>query len=216
MECWKCIKQLTPLVAENFIRFCFCLWLQNQTRTTFFFNSNFFAMIAIFSDVGLGYRVKAKQNVWLTTCEIAKNCIIVLTCRWKYASSDRFSGAAIEVRFRFFSSSPDSFIFLWYSASASSSQVVRIGFNATMLLWLNVSDSNLDNKHNCWLTYTLIYILSSPLDKISFAGIYRPIWPSVTVYLSGNWLFLFNANLNSARGYSNLFYARIEAGVREI
>lgn len=65
-------------VAENFILFCFCLWLQNHTRTTFFFRSNFSAIAAIFSEDGRG-------------------------CTAKYASRDRFSGAAIEVLLRFFS-----------------------------------------------------------------------------------------------------------------
>lgn len=60
--------------AANFIRFCFCLWLQNQTLTTFFLRSSFSAMAAIFSPDGLG-------------------------CTAKYASSDRFSGAAMEVLF---------------------------------------------------------------------------------------------------------------------
>lgn len=45
-------------VAENFIRFCFCLWLQNQTRTTFFFRSSFSAMAAIFSEEGRGCTAK--------------------------------------------------------------------------------------------------------------------------------------------------------------
>lgn len=40
--------------AEYFIRFCFCLWLQNQTLTTFFLRSSFSAMAAIFSDEGRG------------------------------------------------------------------------------------------------------------------------------------------------------------------
>lgn len=60
--------------AANFIRFCFCRWLQNHTRTTFFFRSNFSAIAAIFSPDGLGWTAK-------------------------YASRDRFSGAAMEVLF---------------------------------------------------------------------------------------------------------------------
>lgn len=40
--------------AANFIRFCFCLWLQNHTRTTFFLRSNFSAIAAIFSPDGRG------------------------------------------------------------------------------------------------------------------------------------------------------------------
>lgn len=40
--------------AEYFIRFCFCLWLQNQTLTTFFLRSSFSAMAAIFSEEGRG------------------------------------------------------------------------------------------------------------------------------------------------------------------
>lgn len=107
--------------AENFILFCFCRWLQNHTRTTFFFKSSFSAMAAIFSPDGRG-------------------------CTAKYASRERFSGAAIDVRFRFLSPtfpcvsgiSP----FLAF-ASASSSHAWRMGFNATILLWLRVSDSNL-------------------------------------------------------------------------
>lgn len=58
--------------AANFIRFCFWRWLQNHTRTTFFLRSNFSAMAAIFSPDGRGWTAK-------------------------YASSERFSGAAIEV-----------------------------------------------------------------------------------------------------------------------
>ena len=45
---------LTALKAENFIRFCFCRWLQNHTRTTFFLRSSFFAMAAILSEDGRG------------------------------------------------------------------------------------------------------------------------------------------------------------------
>lgn len=44
--------------AEYFMRFCFCLWLQNQTRTTFFLRSSFSAMAAIFSDEGRGWMAK--------------------------------------------------------------------------------------------------------------------------------------------------------------
>lgn len=44
--------------AEYFIRFCFCLWLQNQTLTTFFLRSSFSAMAAIFSDEGRGWIAK--------------------------------------------------------------------------------------------------------------------------------------------------------------
>uniref|UniRef100_A0A182JBT6 Uncharacterized protein n=1 Tax=Anopheles atroparvus TaxID=41427 RepID=A0A182JBT6_ANOAO len=44
-QCW----------AANFMRFCFWRWLQNQTRTTFFFKSSFSAMAAIFSPEGLGW-----------------------------------------------------------------------------------------------------------------------------------------------------------------
>lgn len=44
--------------AANFMRFCFCRWLQNQTRTTFFFRSSFSAMAAIFSPEGRGCTAK--------------------------------------------------------------------------------------------------------------------------------------------------------------
>ncbi|KPM05586.1 hypothetical protein QR98_0040510 [Sarcoptes scabiei] len=50
----------------------------NQTLTTFFLRSNFSAIAAIFSPDGLGWTEK-------------------------YASNDRFSGAAIDVRLRFLS-----------------------------------------------------------------------------------------------------------------
>ncbi|TNN89536.1 hypothetical protein EYF80_000139 [Liparis tanakae] len=43
-----------PMHAEYFIRFCFCRWLQNQTRTTFFLRSSFSAIAAIFSEEGRG------------------------------------------------------------------------------------------------------------------------------------------------------------------
>ena len=116
-----------PFTAEYFIRFCFCLWLQNQTRTTFFLRSSFSAMAAIFSPDGLG-------------------------CKLKYASSERFSGAAIEVRLRFLSSEGKTqisnvvsrvILFFRAWASAASSQACRMGFSATMLLWDKVSDSKL-------------------------------------------------------------------------
>lgn len=45
-------------VAANFIRFCFWRWLQNHTRTTFFFRSSFSAMAAIFSPDGRGCTAK--------------------------------------------------------------------------------------------------------------------------------------------------------------
>ena len=35
------------------MRFCFWRWLQNHTRTTFFFRSSFSAIAAIFSELGL-------------------------------------------------------------------------------------------------------------------------------------------------------------------
>ena len=112
-QCW----------AANFMRFCFCRWLQNHTRTTFFFRSSFSAIAAIFSPDGRG-------------------------CTAKYASNDRFSGAAMLVLFRFFSpagktdgaSGSRLLFFAW--ASASSSHACRIGFSAIMLLCDNVSDSN--------------------------------------------------------------------------
>ena len=174
-----------PWIAANFIRFCFCLWLQNHTRTTFFLSSSFSAIWAIFSPEGRGWTVKN-------------------------ASRDRFSGAAIEVRFRFRSWSlwlalplllllllfmsilavlllgvlllilfvvcPFEFWFMvtlqllfidvklvelllvivdevlmtssllrfiLESFSACSNQECKTGFNAIILLWLRVNDSNL-------------------------------------------------------------------------
>ncbi|TGZ57983.1 Uncharacterized protein DBV15_09223 [Temnothorax longispinosus] len=97
------------------MRFCFCRWLQNQTRTTFFFRSSFSAIAAIFSPDGRGWTAK-------------------------YASNERFSGAAMLVRFRFFSPAGNTegasgsrrLFFAW--ASASSSHAWRIGFRAIMLL----------------------------------------------------------------------------------
>lgn len=73
-NCWAVLFDCQWVDAANFIRFCFCRWLQNQTRTTFFFRSSFSAMAAIFSPDGLGWTAK-------------------------YASNDRFSGAAMEVLF---------------------------------------------------------------------------------------------------------------------
>ncbi|EGI69840.1 hypothetical protein G5I_01383 [Acromyrmex echinatior] len=94
----------------------------NQTRTTFFFKSSFSAIAAIFSPDGRG-------------------------CTAKYASNERFSGAAMLVRFRFFSPAGNTegasgsrrLFFAW--ASASSSHAWRIGFRAIMLLCESVSDS---------------------------------------------------------------------------
>ncbi|KYM75460.1 hypothetical protein ALC53_14156 [Atta colombica] len=96
--------------------------LFNQTRTTFFFKSSFSAIAAIFSPDGRG-------------------------CTAKYASNERFSGAAMLVRFRFFSPAGNTegasgsrrLFFAW--ASASSSHAWRIGFRAIMLLCESVSDS---------------------------------------------------------------------------
>lgn len=48
--------------AANFMRFCFWRWLQNQTRTTFFFRSSFSAMAAIFSPDGRGCQQKKKRK----------------------------------------------------------------------------------------------------------------------------------------------------------
>lgn len=102
-----------PDMAENFIRFCFCLWLQNHTRTTFFLSSSLSAICAIFSPDGRG-------------------------CTAKYASRERFSGAAMDVRFRFLSaallkiSGDFWFSLLW--RSASSSHACRTGLRAIMLL----------------------------------------------------------------------------------
>lgn len=73
-NCWAVLFDCQCVGAANFIRFCFCRWLQNHTRTTFFFRSSFSAMAAIFSPDGLGWTAK-------------------------YASNDRFSGAAMEVLF---------------------------------------------------------------------------------------------------------------------
>ncbi|PSN41410.1 hypothetical protein C0J52_16869 [Blattella germanica] len=94
----------------------------NQTRTTFFLRSNFSAIAAIFSPDGRGWTAK-------------------------YASRERFSGAAIEVRFRFFSPAGNTLgasgslrLFL-ACASASSNQACRMGFRAIMLLCESVSDS---------------------------------------------------------------------------
>ncbi|KYN30656.1 hypothetical protein ALC56_15077 [Trachymyrmex septentrionalis] len=97
-------------------------YIVNQTRTTFFFRSSFSAIAAIFSPDGRG-------------------------CTAKYASNERFSGAAMLVRFRFFSpagstegaSGSRRLFFAW--ASASSSHAWRIGFRAIMLLCESVSDS---------------------------------------------------------------------------
>ncbi|KYN28928.1 hypothetical protein ALC57_01575 [Trachymyrmex cornetzi] len=94
----------------------------NHTRTTFFFKSSFSAIAAIFSPDGRG-------------------------CTAKYASNERFSGAAMLVRFRFFSPAGNTegasgsrrLFFAW--ASASSSHAWRIGFRAIMLLCESVSDS---------------------------------------------------------------------------
>ncbi|KYQ56705.1 hypothetical protein ALC60_04304 [Trachymyrmex zeteki] len=94
----------------------------NQTRTTFFFKSSFSAIAAIFSPDGRG-------------------------CTAKYASNERFSGAAMLVRFRFFSPAGNTegasgsrrLFFAW--ASASSSHAWRIGFRAIILLCESVSDS---------------------------------------------------------------------------
>lgn len=115
------------LAAEYFIRFCFCLWLQNHTLTTFFFKSSFSAMAAIFSPDGRGWTAK-------------------------YASRDRFSGAAMDVLFLFLSEEgrtlinsrgspllPARLFRAW--ASAASSHAWRIGFRATMLLCDRVRDS---------------------------------------------------------------------------
>ena len=42
--------------AANFMRFCFWRWLQNHTRTTFFFRSSFSAIAAIYSkEKGFNY-----------------------------------------------------------------------------------------------------------------------------------------------------------------
>lgn len=73
-NCWAVLFDCQWVGAANFIRFCFCRWLQNHTRTTFFFRSSFSAIAAIFSPDGLGWTAK-------------------------YASNDRFSGAAMEVLF---------------------------------------------------------------------------------------------------------------------
>lgn len=111
----------TQCTAEYFIRFCFCRWLQNHTRTTFFFRSSFSAMAAIFSEEGRG---------WMA----------------KYASKERFSGAAMDVRFLFLSfplKRSGLLLFSRYAASASSSQAWRTGLSAIMLLWDKVRDSNL-------------------------------------------------------------------------
>lgn len=105
--------------AANFIRFCFCRWLQNHTRTTFFFRSSFSAIAVIFSPEGRG-------------------------CTAKYASRLRFSGAAIDVLLRFFSpagrtlGASGSLRLFFACASASSSHACRMGFSAIILLWLNV------------------------------------------------------------------------------
>ena len=108
---WFCV--CPPVMAENFILFCFCRWLQNHTRTTFFLSSSFSAIWAIFSPDGRG-------------------------CTAKYASRERFSGAAIEVRFRFLSAAElkISGVF-WFSLlcrSASSSHAWSTGLSAIMLL----------------------------------------------------------------------------------
>lgn len=52
------VPRRSQWTAEYFIRFCFCLWLQNQTLTTFFLRSSFSAMAAIFSDEGRGWIAK--------------------------------------------------------------------------------------------------------------------------------------------------------------
>lgn len=107
--------------VENFIRFCFWRWLQNQTLTTFFFKFSFSAIWMIFSLDGRG-------------------CIV------KNASKDRFSESVIEVRFLFLSSisenASDPFKRSFASVSASSSHVCKTGFRAIILLWLRVRDSN--------------------------------------------------------------------------
>ena len=103
------------------MRFFFCRWLQNHTLTTFFDKSSFSAIEAILSLEGLGF--------------IAK-----------YASNERFSAAPIDVRFLFLSEFGKKALFMCfvlYAFSASSSHAVRTGFKAIMLLWLSVSDSNL-------------------------------------------------------------------------
>ena len=61
----------------------------------------------------------------------------------KYASSERFSGAAIDVRFLFLSAPLRSSLFLASraAASASSNQACSTGLRAIILLWLSVNDS---------------------------------------------------------------------------